>query len=158
MDAVSHIKQELDAKLHTTLNVSWVQQCLLFLESKSFGRLPALPQLVKQVEDQLLVSNLEHSSLGILPVDIATRHGQILKGQYFVQVQDLINVSEPSERRFLHSAHRTLKLGLFDGKTSISALELTHIPQLSLDLSAGFKVCRFCPSPMHLTSHLPSTI
>lgn len=140
MNTANDIKRDLDAKLSTQLNLEWVKACLTFLESTFIGGLPARARLLTLVEDQLMVSNLELSSLGCLPNDIAQRHGTVLRGQFLVQVQDCINVSEPSDRRYNHSAHRTLKLGLFDGKVSVSAMELTHIPQISMDMPAGFKV------------------
>lgn len=146
MNSVNDIKRDLDAKLATQLNPEWIAACLTFLESTGIGGLPARPRLLNMVEDQLLVSNLEMSSLGCLPEDIPRRHGTTLRGQFLVQVQDCINVSEPSDKRYNHSSHRTLKLGLFDGKITISAMELTHIPQISMDMPAGFKVRRFCSS------------
>ena len=141
MEAVSNLKQELEARLCTSIDMGWLKACMVFLESKSM-QWPLPPaRLASLVEDQFLLSTLEQSSQGCLPGDLATRHGEILKGQFLVQVQDCVNIAEPCDRRYLHSATRTLKLGLYDGKVSISALELTHIPQLSLDFPAGFKVC-----------------
>lgn len=141
MDTVSQLKQDLDVKWCTSLRVKWLRECLLFLESVSgVSGLPSRPRLTTMVEDQLLLSDLGISTDGCLPLDVANRHGQILRGQFLLQAQDCVNISEPSDRRYTHTAHRTLKLGLFDGKTSVSAMELTHIPQLSLDLPAGFKV------------------
>ena len=150
MNAANDIKRDLDAKLSTQLSPEWVKACLTFLESNFIGGLPARARLLTLVEDQLLVSDLGLSSLGCLPNDIAQRHGTVLRGQFLVQVQDCINVSEPSDRRYNHSAHRTLKLGLFDGKITVSAMELTHIPQISMEMPTGFKV----RSPLPSTSYL----
>jgi len=146
MTTVSQLKQDLDSKWCTSLRVRWLQACLQFLESVAPQGLPPRPRLTAMVEDQLLLSDLESSTNGCLPLDVATRHGQVLKGQFLVQALDCVNVSEPSDRRYTHTSNRTLKLGLFDGKTLVSAMELTHIPQISLDFPAGFKVRLFLPS------------
>lgn len=151
MNSVNDIKRELDTKLCTQLNPEWLRACLSFLETACIGGLPDRSRLIGLVEDQLLVSNLDLSTIGCFPGDIAQRHGATLQGQFLVQVQDCINVAEPSDRRYAHSAHRTLKLGLFDGKISVSAMELSHIPQISMELPAGFKVRSFqAPTPSKL--------
>jgi hypothetical protein len=146
MSQTNQVKTDLERKLHTRLNQAWLDACLAFLTQSLSSGLPPLTQLSKLVEDQLILSSLDQSTLGCLPPNLSTSHGQIIKGEYLVQVQDCINVSEPRDRRFLHSAHRTLKLGLYDGIQSVSAMELTHIPQLSIDFPAGFKVRLWPPS------------
>lgn len=141
MDALSQLKQDLDAKWCTSLRVRWLQECLVFLESASHSNgLSSRSTLTTQVEDQLLLSDLGYSTHGCIPLDVASRHGQVLRGKFLVQVQDCVNVSESSDRRYSHTTNRTLKMGLFDGKISVTAMELTHIPQISLDFPAGFKV------------------
>lgn len=145
MNTPNDLKRELDAKLGTSLNPSWLADCLAFLEGLNKNGLPSQARLRSMVEDQLLYSNLGVSTLGCLPEDVAERHATVLQGHFLLQVQDCINVSEPSDRHFLHTANRTLKLGLFDGKISVSAMELSHIPQISMEMPAGFKVRRILP-------------
>lgn len=145
MATLNQVKQDLERKLCTVLNERWLDDCFAFLATQFPNGLPQPPRLTRLVEDQILLSDLERSTLGCLPDKLSTSRGQIIKGQFLVQVSDCINISEPRDRRFLHSQNRTLKLGLSDGKQSISALELTHIPQLSLDFPAGIKV-RSSPS------------
>lgn len=140
-------KQELERRLHTTVKDEWLGHCLTFLEhTLHLPSLASVPpsQLSSYIEDQFLNSNLSESSRGCLPPQLRARQDQgQIKGAFLVQVHDLVNIAEPIDRRYQHSLHRTLKLGLFDGVQAIDAMELTHIPQLTMDLPAGVKVCPF---------------
>lgn len=144
MDIATRVKKDLETKLNTRIRDDWLRKCLSFLESSlsaaSFAVLPHA-RLLTLVEEQFLSSTLNESSLGILPPNLRTKkERQQITGLFFVQVNDLVNIGEPLERRYFHSTHRTLKLSLFDGVQSVDAMELAHIPQLSVELPAGIKV------------------
>lgn len=139
MDVISQIKSTLESKFFTILNDDWIRKCVQFIQNgKTVGNFSSLLPLV---EDQFLLSSLENSSLGSFRQNLSSlASGSIVSSTHLVQIDDLVNISEPSDRRYTNSRSANLKLMLFDGKQRISAFEFSRVPQLSVSLPLGIKV------------------
>ncbi|XP_067647152.1 tudor domain-containing protein 3 isoform X2 [Eurosta solidaginis] len=73
---------------------------------------------------------------GALP----TKKDDTIGGRIVLQLQKTRNISAPKANEDSKVAPRFLQLELSDGQTTIQALELEHIPALSMDLPPGTKI------------------
>ncbi|XP_068701926.1 tudor domain-containing protein 3-like [Montipora foliosa] len=87
--------------------------------------------------------NLDLKQYGIkhLPDDINKGKVSALSGPMVLQVQKLRNISAPKAYEESSHSPRLLKIQLTDGQLSCQGLENSSIPDLSLSIPPGTKVC-----------------
>eukprot|EP01132_Coremiostelium_polycephalum_P005165 gene5165-6430_t len=102
--------------------------------------------ILEEIYQQVLLYDISESCIPSLPTttpplsDPSTKT-QILKGTYFVQISETINISEPFETRLDddNSQFRTLKFIITDGYQTLIAIEYKYISFLNPHLPPGTK-------------------
>lgn len=84
---------------------------------------------------------MKEISSGGLPPDFAKSSKlEIPTSGYIVQIQRIQNISAPKCNQESKAASRMLLLELTDGSTLCSAIELDHLPSLSVNTPPGTKI------------------
>lgn len=85
--------------------------------------------------------DLKEISSGGLPTDFAKSNKlEVPTTGYIVQIQRILNISAPKCNQESKTSPRMLLLELTDGTTSCSAIELDHLPSLSVNTPPGTKI------------------
>ncbi|CAB4280467.1 unnamed protein product [Prunus armeniaca] len=93
--------------------------------------------------EQFLVSDMNLSGGGVLPENVASLHLVDLPGPYVLQVDEIVNISNPLKIRYQKAAvglKRCLKLSITDGVQRVFAMEYRPIQALEALAPAGLKV------------------
>ncbi|XP_017762521.1 PREDICTED: tudor domain-containing protein 3 isoform X1 [Eufriesea mexicana] len=72
--------------------------------------------------------------------EVGNGQGDITQGNIVLQIQKIRNVAVPKNIEDSRSAPRLLKFFLTDGKNNFQAIEVEHIPPLSLNTPPGTKI------------------
>ncbi|ESQ42012.1 hypothetical protein EUTSA_v10013545mg [Eutrema salsugineum] len=98
--------------------------------------------VVDSVEAELLNMDIRLIGGKSLPEPTELRRCSHLQGPKVLQISSVRDVTKSSAEEFLGSSSgkRVLKFALTDGKIEISALEYSHIPSISNDVTPGTKV------------------
>lgn len=84
---------------------------------------------------------MKEISSGGLPPDFAKSSKlEVPTSGYIVQIQRIQNISAPKCNQESKAASRMLLLELTDGSTLCSAIELDHLPSLSVNTPPGTKI------------------
>ncbi|XP_008346667.3 recQ-mediated genome instability protein 1 isoform X2 [Malus domestica] len=93
--------------------------------------------------EQFLVSDMNRTGGGVLPENVASLHLVDLPGPYVLQVDEIVNISNPLKNRYQKTAvglKRCLKLSLTDGVQRVIAMEYRPIQALEALAPAGLKI------------------
>ncbi|KAL6223364.1 hypothetical protein ACLB2K_006751 [Fragaria x ananassa] len=93
--------------------------------------------------EQFLVSDMNLSGGGVLPQNVASLHLVDLPGPYVLQVDEIVNISNPLKIRYQKASaghKRCLKLSMTDGVQRVFGMEYRPIPALDALAPAGLKV------------------
>ncbi len=145
------IQNKLFQLYHIKPKAEWVVQCIQFLQqttnqSKSLLTSSASNpneerKLLESIYQQFLNGDLSEIGTSSLPKNVADMHAEILSGDYVLQIDEVLNISEPIERRMQEkeeerrnnnnnysNTKRVLKLNLTDGTNWIAAMEYKSLP------------------------------
>lgn len=91
---------------------------------------------------KVFMNDLSLTSLPVLPAQASDLHNSRLTGQYVLQVQEMMNVGEPVEKRdeLLNAKHRVFRFRFTDGHQSMEAMEYQRLEELTSLLPPGSKV------------------
>ncbi|XP_076847602.1 recQ-mediated genome instability protein 1 [Brachyhypopomus gauderio] len=156
------------AWLHSTWQVqvpqTWLGACLDWILEEAGGVSMPQSQLNQQVLDQWLLTDLRDLAHPVLPAGISEAQKLELNGCYCLQVDSLLDVSQPAyaqlqrvrgadcsnelvsavtqatQRPWEARPTRLLMLQLTDGVQSVEGMEYKPIPALSIDLPPGTKL------------------
>ncbi|XP_062030148.1 recQ-mediated genome instability protein 1 [Rosa rugosa] len=126
------------------LKREWLDACVSGLQQSvpGFRNLDAAAK-AKLCFEQFLVSDMNLSGGGVLPQNVASLHLVDLPGPYVLQVDEIVNISNPLKIRYqkASSGHkRCLKLSMTDGVQRVFGMEYRPIQALEALAPAGLKV------------------
>ena len=96
--------------------------------------------LLKKVYEQLLFSDLSEVGMPCLPPNVTQLHAEFLKGPFFLQIDEHINIGEANETRGQESNKRCLKVKISDGTQSFYGFEYRQVPGFGVDMPPGTKI------------------
>ncbi|XP_050375828.1 recQ-mediated genome instability protein 1 [Argentina anserina] len=126
------------------LKQEWLDGCVLGLQQSvpGFRNLDSVAK-AKLCFEQFLVSDMNLSGGGVLPQNVASLHQADLPGPYVLQVDEIVNMSNPLKIRYQKASaghKRCLKLSMTDGVQRVFGMEYRPIQALEALAPAGFKV------------------
>ncbi|CAF94920.1 unnamed protein product, partial [Tetraodon nigroviridis] len=155
----------LRSSWHIQVPFTWLEACVEWLQEEAggAGRL-SQQQINQQAFDQWLLADLRDLDFPVLPEGIAQARKIELNGTYCVQVDSLLDISQPAysqlqklrgtdcandevsavtqatQRPWEAKPSRMLLLQVTDGVQSLEAMEYQSIPALSTALRPGVKL------------------
>ncbi|XP_074525728.1 recQ-mediated genome instability protein 1 [Halichoeres trimaculatus] len=166
IQVVAHATQSwLKSSWHIQVPTAWLEACVGWLQEEAGGadRL-SQQQINQQVLDQWLLTDLRDLDHAVLPEGISQAQKTELSGNFCVQVDSLLDISQPAygqlqswrgtdcandevsavtqttQRPWEAKATRMLLLQVTDGVQSLEAMEYQPIPALSAALRPGVKL------------------
>ncbi|XP_028627788.1 recQ-mediated genome instability protein 1 [Grammomys surdaster] len=162
--AVSRVETWLLATWHVKVPLMWLEACVNWIQEENNSANLSQAQINKQVLEQWLLTDLRDLEHPLLPDDILEIPKGELNGFYALQINSLVDVSQPAYSQIqklrgknttndLVSAEtqstpkpwevrpsRMLMLQLTDGVTEIQGMEYQSIPALHSGLPPGTKI------------------
>ncbi|XP_059825789.1 recQ-mediated genome instability protein 1 [Hypanus sabinus] len=159
----ARVETWLEATWHVKVPSHWLQACLDWIQQENRGTTLTQALINKQVFEQWLLTDLRDLDYQILPDGISEMHKSELRGFYCLQVDSLVDVSQPaysqlqkvrgkditneqvtsteiSQRSWEAKPTRMLMLQLTDGVQGLQAMEYQPITALHCNLSPGTKI------------------
>ncbi|GMN56589.1 hypothetical protein TIFTF001_025700 [Ficus carica] len=126
------------------LKREWLGSCVRRLEQAlpGFGGL-GVDSKAKLCFEKFLVSDMNRSGGGVFPVNVDRLHLVDLPGPFVLQVDEIVNISNPVKGRYQKAApgiKRCLKLSMTDGVQRVFGMEYRPIRDLDALAPAGLKV------------------
>ncbi|KAK9926596.1 hypothetical protein M0R45_023816 [Rubus argutus] len=126
------------------LKREWLDACVQGLQQSVPGfRNLDVAAKAKLCFEQFLVSDMNLSGGGVLPQNVASLHLVDLPGPYVLQVDEIVNISNPLKIRYQKASaghKRCLKLSMTDGVQRVFGMEYRPIQALEALAPAGLKV------------------
>nr|BAC37651.1 unnamed protein product [Mus musculus] len=162
--AVLRVETWLLATWHVKVPPMWLEACVNWIQEENNNATLSQAQINKQVLEQWLLTDLRDLEHPLLPDDISELPKGELNGFYALQINSLVDVSQPAYSQIqklrgknttndLVSAEtqstpkpwevrpsRMLMLQLTDGVTHIQGMEYQSIPALHSGLPPGTKI------------------
>lgn len=130
--------------LGSRLKREWLDACVQGLQQSVPGfRTLDVAAKAKLCFEQFLVSDMNLSGGGVLPQNVASLHLVDLPGPYVLQVDEIVNISNPLKIRYQKASaghKRCLKLSMTDGVQRVFGMEYRPIQALEAMAPAGLKV------------------
>ncbi|XP_072137688.1 recQ-mediated genome instability protein 1 [Mobula birostris] len=159
----ARVETWLEATWHVKVPSHWLQACLDWIQQENQGTNLTQAVINKQVFEQWLLTDLRDLDYQILPDGISEMHKSELSGFYCLQVDSLVDVSQPaysqlqkvrgkditneqvtsteiSQRSWEAKPTRMLMLQLTDGVQELQAMEYQPVTALHCNLSPGTKI------------------
>jgi hypothetical protein len=101
------LAQEIQKKLAENfifVELNWIQKCIEFLQTRHNRTIfnnNFESNFLELVYIQFLKSDLNRIGQHSLPPNIIKWHDQVLKGYHVVQIDEIVNIGEPLENRFI---------------------------------------------------------
>ncbi|KAL1541814.1 recQ-mediated genome instability protein 1 [Salvia divinorum] len=131
-------------RLGLSVRRQWLDSCLQGLQASTpgFQRMDDSSK-AKLCFKQFLWSDMNFCGAGVLPPNVHTLHLVDLKGPFVLQVDEVVNISNPVRGRYQNAApgiKRCLKLSMTDGIQRVYGMEYRPIKDLQVLGPAGLKV------------------
>lgn len=143
---------------------NWIQACVEWLEETNERSITNHEELKKHTYEQWLLTDLKDFDQRVLPEEVKNEK-YLLKGAYCLQIDHVIDVSQPKQSQLNHLLNkhnennlvctetqatqkpweakptRMLNISLTDGVISVTGMEYRPIMQLSTKIIPGTKIC-----------------
>ncbi|XP_042015692.1 recQ-mediated genome instability protein 1-like [Salvia splendens] len=131
-------------RLGLSVRGEWLDSCLQGLQASTpgFQRMDDSSK-AKLCFKQFLWSDMNFCGAGVLPPNVHTLHLVDLKGPFVLQVDEVVNISNPVRGRYQNAApgiKRCLKLSMTDGIQRVFGMEYRPIKDIQVLGPAGLKV------------------
>mmetsp|Transcript_28902 Transcript_28902/g.44708 ORF Transcript_28902/g.44708 Transcript_28902/m.44708 type:complete len:197 (-) Transcript_28902:1677-2267(-) len=130
----------LSTQKFARVSPEWVEACVDFIKESDPSSVRNEDVLLKKVYDQLLFSDLSEIGLPCLPPNVSQLHAEFLKGPFFLQIDEILNIGEANETRDQESNKRCLKVKMSDGTQSFYGFEYRRVPDFHVNMKPGTKV------------------
>ncbi|KAK9113415.1 hypothetical protein Syun_020212 [Stephania yunnanensis] len=126
------------------LRREWLDSCVSGLAGNvdGFERL-GTAEKARLCFEQFLLSDMNYSGGGVLPLNVHEMHLVDLEGPFVLQVDEIVNISCPLRDRYQKSVagiKRCLKLSMTDGVQRVFGMEYRPIKDLEVLAPSGLKV------------------